>query len=237
MAVLGQPADAQRPQPQRIAHAVDRVAGQDHQRVGALGLRHEAGQAAFPVGLAQPCARQRRGQHLGDHLAVAGGAQADAPLQQLLAQVQRVGQVAVVADAQRAMHGLDQIGLGVAQVAAAGGGVAVLADGQIALQRPQVVLVEHLMHQPHALVDVGRLAIAGGDACALLAAVLQGIQRKKGRARHVRAGRVDAEDAAGLARAVEVVVERMEKLGKWLHHWSVIESKARGNITTNMNNE
>ena len=70
--------------------------------------------------------------------------------------VERVGQVAVVRDAQRAVHGLDQVRLGIPDVRRAAGRIAGVADGQVALQRAQVLLVEDLRHQAHVLVDVGR---------------------------------------------------------------------------------
>ena len=59
----------------------------------------------------------RRGsQHLRDDLAIGGGRETDAALEQPAAQVQRVGQVAVVSHPQRAVNRLDQIGLRVAEM-------------------------------------------------------------------------------------------------------------------------
>ena len=56
-------ADHQRPEAPGIAHAIDGIARQDGQRIGALGLRHEDADARFPVA-------GRAGDHLGDDLAV-----------------------------------------------------------------------------------------------------------------------------------------------------------------------
>ena len=123
-----------------------------------------------------------------DHLAVAGRREADAAFEQFAAQLRRVDQVAVVGDRQRPVQRLDHIWLGVAQPGRTGGRVARVADGQVALQIAQVLFVEHLRDQPHALVHVGHAAVAGDNARRLLPPVLQGIERKKGMARHIAAG-------------------------------------------------
>ena len=189
-------------QPQRVTHGVDGVSGENHQRVGPLRQVHEGPNPLHPPvagrgvgGVAVQPDLRRGGQHLGDDFAVAGGGKPHPPLQQEAAQLGRVGQVAVVSHTQGAMYGLNEVRLGVADVGGAGGGIAVVANGHVAPQGAQVLLVEHLRHQPHALVDVGRAAVAGGDAGALLSPVLKGVEPEKGDAGHVTTGREDAEDA------------------------------------------
>ncbi len=79
-------------------------------------------------------------------------------------------------------------GCAFADVGRAGGRIARVADSQMAVQQAQVLLVEDLRHQAHSLAyAIGRLAVAGGgDACALLAAMLQGIPGAKKAMRHIR---------------------------------------------------
>ena len=89
----------------------------------------------------------------------------------------------------------------------AGGRVAHVADRHVALQRAQLLLVEDLVDE--ALVAHGHdvAALGGGDARRLLAAVLERVEREVGEPGDVVLGRVDAEDAALVARAVAVVEE------------------------------
>ena len=63
-------------------------------------------------------------------------------------------------------------------------------------------LVEDLGHKPQVLRLDDRGAVAHGDAGALLAAMLQGLQPVAGQARHVLARGVHAEDAALLLQPV-----------------------------------
>ena len=73
-------------------------------------------------------------------------------------------------------------------------------------------LVEDLRDQAHVLVDQDLAAVADRDAGRLLAAVLQGVEPEVGELGDVLARGPDAEDAAGVLRAlvlgVEAVVSR-----------------------------
>ena len=61
-----------------------------------------------------------------------------------------------------------------------GGGVAVVPDREVALQRGEAALVEHLGDEAHVLDDRDRLAVADRDAGRLLAAVLEREQPEVG---------------------------------------------------------
>ena len=66
------------------------------------------------------------------------------------------------------------------------------------------LLVEHLADEAEVLDD-GDLAVVGdGDAGALLAAVLQGVEAEEGEARDVASRRVDAEDATAVVETIVV---------------------------------
>src|SRR5262245_163893 len=109
-----------------------------------------------------------------------------------------------MADAERAVERLDQVGLAIANVRGSGGRVAIVADCEVAFERAQVVLVEDLRDQTHALMAVGCAPVAAGDSGALLAAVLERKQAEEGQARHIAARRVDSEDAALVVRAIQL---------------------------------
>ncbi len=71
-------------------------------------------------------------------------------------------------------------------------------------QAGEGLLVEDLGDEAH-LLDDGDLAVVGdGDAGALLAAVLQGVEAEVGEARDVVPRREDAEDAAAVAEMIVV---------------------------------
>ena len=88
--------------------------------------------------------------------------------------------------------------------AAAGGRVAHVADRHVALQRPQLLLVEDLGDESRVAHRGDVAALAGRDPGRLLAAVLQRVEAEVGEAGDVVAGRVYAKHPAFLARAVAV---------------------------------
>ena len=82
-----------------------------------------------------------------------------------------------------------------------------MADREVALERGERGLVEDLRDQAHVLVDQDLAAVAHRDAGGLLAAVLEGVEAEVGQLGDVLARRPDAEDAAGVLRALVVGVE------------------------------
>ncbi len=122
-------------------------------------------------------------------------------------QLARVGQVAVVAQRDRPGRGRPERRLGVLPHAGAGGGVAGVADREVAAQRAEVALVEDLRDQAHVLVDQDLRAVAHRDAGRLLAAVLQRVEAEVGQLGDLglgagAVGGPDAEDPAGVLRAL-----------------------------------
>ena len=89
--------------------------------------------------------------------------------------------------------------LRVAPRARPGRGVADVADREVTLERREAALVEHLRDEAHVLDDGDGLAVAHRDAGRLLAPVLQRVETEVGEVRHGLTGRVDAEDATGVA--------------------------------------
>ena len=91
-----------------------------------------------------------------------------------------------------------------------------MADGHVADQRAQRVLVEHLRDQ--ALIADGDDVAAtrgGGYPSRLLAAVLEREQRKVRESGDVMLGSVDPEDAALVAGAIAMVDRRSMRGQAW----------------------
>ena len=144
----------------------------------------------------------------------------DPALAQLVVELDRVGQVAVVGERDLApVVAPDR--LRVLPRAAAGGRVADVADRHVAVERPQLLLVEDLGDEPGVAQRGDVAALAGGDPGRLLAAVLERVEGEVGEPGDVVARRVHAEHAALVARAVAVgnavwIAVRREPLS-WLH--------------------
>jgi hypothetical protein len=93
-----------------------------------------------------------------------------------------------------------------------------MADRQVGVaQRVQCVLVEHLGHQAHVLVDQDLAALADSDAGGLLPPVLQGVEAEVRELGDFLIGGPDAEDTTGVLGSpvvrVEIVVQ--STVGAW----------------------
>ena len=204
-------AQAQRPEAVRVAHAHDVALVHQHEREGALERGHDLDEGPFEgptVGAGLGVAAELGGDELRHQVAVAGdrAGQHAGPGGQLLG----VGEVAVVAEGEGVGGGVAIDGLGVAPVARPGGGVPGVADGQVAGERGQGAVVEHVGDEAHVLDHGDRLAVAHGHAGRLLAPVLQGVQAEVGQVRDRLSRGVDPEHAAGFLGGV--VVEQAEKV-------------------------
>jgi hypothetical protein len=181
------PSDHQRAKPVGIAHADQLAVGQEHQRVRAGDLAQGGDQPGHRIEL------RDLGHQVDDALGVAGGLEDRASGLEAGAQLVGVDQVAVVGDGDRAARVVEQERLGVAQLGAAGGRVAGVADGRAPGQAGQGLLVEDVGDQAHA--DVAAQALVAGDQPGgLLAAVLQGVQAQVGQVGGLVVT-MDAEDA------------------------------------------
>ena len=175
-----QPAEHERTEPERIADADEFVFAHDDERVRALDFAHDGFERVGAVSIAGT------GEQMQNDLAVDGRLENRALLFEFGAQPRGVGEIAVVADGDLAARAIDDERLGVLDIGTAGGGVADVADGEMAGQRAENVFVEHLADEPHALVGAQVDAVRGGDARAFLAAMLQRVQpviRQLGRIR------------------------------------------------------
>ncbi len=169
-----QPAERQGPEPPRITGGDHLGARDDHEAERPFPARHDRGEALLPraaLGL---------GQGEGDHLGVGGRLQPEAALEQ--ADPERVGvdQVAVVGDAERTVHRLDDVGLHVAIRVGTGGRVAGVTDRQVPDEGVELVGPERLADQTLVLRHPHDATVGHGDAGGLLASVLQGVEAEEG---------------------------------------------------------
>ena len=144
---------------------------------------------------------------LGRHLGIGAGAQMLALIDELRPQVVRVHQRAVVGQRDERIVDGGDVRLGrLPGGLPAARGIAHVPDGHHALAKTrQRRLVEDLGHKPQVLRLDDRGAVAHGNAGALLAAMLQGLQPVAGQARHVLARGVHAEDAARLVQPIRLL--------------------------------
>ena len=228
-----EPAQAQRPEAVGVAHADGLRLVHDHERERALEPGHDRGDDRLePAGLGgigrrgsaldvaprrvdRPgrgelvgvgACRQLAADQLGHEVAVAG----DRALEHagLLGQRLGVDEVAVVAEREHVLAHRPVGGLGVAPRGRAGGRVAAVADGEVAVQPRQGAVVEHAGDEALVLDDREQLAVADRHARGLLAAVLQGEQRQVGEVGHRLAGGVEGDDPTRLLGVVVAVVGR-----------------------------
>ena len=194
-----EPAQHQRADADGIARADQHVVGEADERIGALDLPQRLDEAL------DDAAALRAGHQVQDDLGVGGRLADGAGGDQLAPQRQRVGEVAVVGDGEAAGVEVGEQRLHVAQDGVAGGGVAVVAEGDVALEAADDVgLVEVVADEAEAALGMEMVAVEGDDAGGLLAAMLQGVQPERGQRGGVLVAE-DAEDAALLAQAIVVV--------------------------------
>ena len=147
-------------------------------------------------------ARLRPRVEVHEHFGVAVGLEDRPVADQPIADLVGVDDVAVVADADLAVHAVDDDRLRVGQLALAGGRVARVADGDMAGQRRERLLVEDVVDVAHLADRADAGAVRRRDAGALLPAMLQRVEAEIGELGGLGVA-VDAEDAALLAELVE----------------------------------
>ena len=142
-----------------------------------------------------------------DHLGVGGRLADRAVADELAAQGQPVGQIAVVGDREAAGLELGEQRLHVAQDRLAGRRIADMADGRAARQALDGrARRRSVADEAEPALGMEALAVEGDDAGGFLAAMLQGVQAERGDRGGVGMAE-DAEDAAFLAQPVAVEIE------------------------------
>ena len=116
-----------------------------------------------------------------------------------VAEFQSVDYIAVVRQGEFHVRSARDYWLGVDDAVGAGGGVTGVGYGDWAGEIEQVVFFEDLRYQSHLGTDPDSFAVRGGDAGALLPAVLKRIDAKEGDAGRVPALVIDADHATCFA--------------------------------------
>ena len=197
---------AEAPQAERaeavgVADAEQSLGAHEDERVRALeDGQHGLQRGGEVLGLGEGVHQQ-----LGHDVAVGGDGARQHP--DLLGQLRRVGQVAVVPEreAGAADGAVDR--LGPRPVRRAVRRVAGVANREVPLESRQGALVEHGGDQAHVLDDRHRVAVAHRHAGRLLPAVLQGEETVEREVGHPRSGRVDPEDTAGFLHAPPILAQ------------------------------
>ena len=149
----------------------------------------------------------RTRQEMQDDFGIGGGLADGAGGDELLAQGQGVGEVAVVGDREAAGVDIGKQRLHVAQRRLAAGRIAIVADGNVALQAlDDVGAVEVVADEAHAALGVELLAVEGDDAAGFLSAMLEGVQAERGDCGGVGVPK-NTKDPAFLAESVVVVAQ------------------------------
>ena len=191
-----QPPEDERPEPVRVADADHPLLVEDHEAERAPDARQDLAQGVDRVrgGLV--------GEERGQQLRVGAGGQAAAAALELVEQLAGVDEVAVVPDRERPPRPEAERRLGVLPDRGPGRRVAAVGDGEVAHERRDPPLVEHLADHAQVLVDHQLPAVGDADAGRLLAAVLEREQRGRGDGRGLVAvlGQDDPDDAAHQAR-------------------------------------
>ena len=120
---------------------------------------------------------------------------------EFLPELRGVGEVAVVSNGQSAFGTIRGERLRVVDGGCAGGGIARVANGNVAVEIAHHLRGEHIFHQAHAPVYKKLFAIAGGDAGAFLSAMLKCVVPVVGHLGSIGLP-VNAKDAAVVFRIV-----------------------------------
>ena len=121
---------------------------------------------------------------------------------QIAPQLRRVGDVAVVRHRDLSLVARHQERLRVEQYGIAGGGITRVADRHVAGQACDLLRRENIGDMPHGFGTADLAMVAGGDARALLAAMLQRVEPEVRQVGSFGMA-VNGEDAALLAKLVE----------------------------------
>ncbi len=199
------PTEHQWPEAVAIAHTDEvRLVHEDEREPAGETRQHALERDLEVTTVGARLGRVLPGDELGDERRVGRGVDAGrrrlepGQLAEALRELDGVREVPVVTEGEpgitdRAVHRLR-----VAPGARAGRGVAVVADREMAVERGEATLVEHLRHEAHVLDHGDRLAVTRRDPGRLLAPVLERVEPEIGEVRDGLARRVHAEDPAGV---------------------------------------
>jgi hypothetical protein len=176
---VAQAARSERADTARIAKPDQELWRHDGDAVGAANSSHHLAHGGFGSAIEMPH------QHAGEDLGIAGGVEVLSRGLHFSAEFLCVDDVSVVGHRDLAHHALAKHRLSVSEDAGPGGAVSGVADRHVALKALKHVGGEYLADQAHVLVVPNPRAVADGDACRLLASVLEREQAEERGARRV----------------------------------------------------
>src|SRR6266403_495732 len=171
---IAQLAETQRAKAARIADGNQLIGSEHEQRICAFHLVQGIAQRTGEI------ARLRACQQMHDHFRVAIGLKYRAFVLQFAAPVRGVGEIAVVPKRHFALVAVDHDRLRVQQSLVTCGGIARVADSEIAGQIREHWRGKDFFHFTHRAMQMQLRAIAGDDSSRFLAAMLQRVQAKIG---------------------------------------------------------
>ena len=189
--VVADPPERERADPMRVAERNERVLCHRDHRVGALEALHRGGNGL----------RERRGiarEQRCDDLGVGARDELDPVGDQLLSERGELDEVAVVPEGDGSRRALMDERLRVLPVGATGGRVPRVPDRDIAGECRELLLVEHLRHEPHLAKRGDAPSFRDRDPGRLLTTMLEGEQAEVREPGNVTLVRAHAEDAAHL---------------------------------------
>ena len=187
-----------------IAQGKQSIGSANHQAEGAAAACSRLTNRLIPIQTTIDSLLQSK----RNQLRIGGGGEFTGDIGQRFPQFAGVHQIAVVGQGKRSTAGHQHHRLGIANLAAARRRIAVVANGQMARHALQHLLVKHLAHQAHVLVEAHLvLGIKHSDAGRFLAAVLQGVQAEIGEVGHGLIPGQDGVDAAGFLGLVGTLVD------------------------------
>ncbi len=164
------PADAQRPEPVRVARGHQTVFRQEQETERALEVAETVRQAV----LESPVLGIRK--QVDDDLAVRARLKDRAPFLVLAAERPGIDEVTVMRDGQKPIDLLDNQRLDVLYPAGPRCRVAHVTDSGVAGKRAEIALFEHVGNKPRAFSAVKRPPVRRDNSRALLAAMLERVQ-------------------------------------------------------------
>src|SRR5579864_1779217 len=197
---VAEASEGERAETARVADRENFIARENQKRVGSFDLAERVGDCSSEVAHFAPC------DEMDDHFRVAGGLKDGPFVFKVAAELESVGQVAVVRERKLALIAIGSERLGVHQRRVARGGIAGMANRCRAGQTRDHVRREQFLHQAHAPFDAQLHAFGGSDACGFLSTMLKGVKTKIGEL----GGLFIAENAEDAALVVEVVVVELE---------------------------
>ena len=181
----------------RVAHADQRLRREDDERIGTFDGVERVDDAIRDGGGA------REGDAVDDDFGIGGGGEERTAGDELAAQGNGVGEVAVMGEGEAAEREVGIKGLHVAQQGFARGGVAVMADGGGTVQTVHHGRIrETITDEAEGTMREELAVIATDDARCFLPAMLQGMQAEGGVGGGIRCTE-DAEDTAFVVEFIE----------------------------------